>query len=275
MAAAGPAALVALFAWWFSTGAILLVVRLADRRGGGAHLACTLLALPLAALGLAGFGASLAMPGAAGAYLGFAAALAVWGWVELAFLTGVLTGPNRRPCPPGRPGWERFVRAWGTIAWHEMTLAGLAVAMALAAREAANPFGFYTFAVLFGARISAKLNLFFGVPRINTAFLPAPLAHLPSHFRLGRPSWAYPLSVTALAFATGCWLERLLAAAGEAEAVGFALLAALTGLALIEHWFMVLPLPDDRLWRWMLPAPAARHAPRQPTLRPTENAHGL
>jgi hypothetical protein len=37
--------------------------------------------------------------------------------------------------------------------------------------------------------------------------------------------------------------------------VGFALLAAITALALLEHWLMVLPLPDEKLWRWMLPAP--------------------
>jgi len=24
-------------------------------------------------------------------------------------------------------------------------------------------------------------------------------------------------------------------------------------LALLEHWFMVLALPDQKLWRWMLP----------------------
>jgi hypothetical protein len=30
-------------------------------------------------------------------------------------------------------------------------------------------------------------------------------------------------------------------------------LSALTALALLEHWFMVLPLPDEKLWRWMLP----------------------
>ena len=30
-------------------------------------------------------------------------------------------------------------------------------------------------------------------------------------------------------------------------------------LALLEHWFMVLPLPDQKLWRWMLPeAPTAQ-----------------
>ena len=34
----------------------------------------------------------------------------------------------------------------------------------------------------------------------------------------------------------------------------FKFIATLTVLALIEHWFMVLPLPDAKLWRWMIPA---------------------
>jgi putative photosynthetic complex assembly protein 2 len=36
---------------------------------------------------------------------------------------------------------------------------------------------------------------------------------------------------------------------------------ALTALALLEHWLMVLPLPDERLWRWMLPGPS--NAPKR------------
>ena len=36
--------------------------------------------------------------------------------------------------------------------------------------------------------------------------------------------------------------------------VGFALLLALSALATLEHWLMVIPLPDAKLWRWMLPA---------------------
>lgn len=270
MASGWIAALVALFVWWFSTGVILLAVKRADRMGEGAHLWCALATLPVLAFGLAGFRESLAMPGVGGVYLGFLSAIAIWGWVELAFLTGVLTGPNRRPCPPGRPEWERFLRAWGTIAWHEMALVGLMLFMGLAAWEAHNGFGFYAFAVLFFARISAKLNLFFGVPKINVEFLPRPLAHLPSHFRIARMNGLYPVSVTLLALATGCWAERLWSAATPAETVGFALLTALTGLALLEHWFMVLPLPDEKLWRWMLPAPERKHP-----LRPTEDAHGL
>jgi hypothetical protein len=45
--------------------------------------------------------------------------------------------------------------------------------------------------------------------------------------------------------------------------VGFALLTAMTALALLEHWLMVLPLPDEKLWRWMLPAAPTTQAIRQ------------
>ena len=120
---------------------------------------------------------------------------------------------------------------------------------------AENTVGLWTFAVLYFARISAKLNLFLGVPKINVEFLPAPLSHLPSHFRHAKLNALFPVSVTALTFATACWLERIYAATTPADQVGFALLAALTGLALLEHWLMVLPLPDEKLWRWMIPVP--------------------
>lgn len=260
------AALIALFAWWFSTGLILILVRWADARGRS--LSVTLAALPLLALGLAGLWTSRGALTPGAVYTAFLSALAVWGWIELAFLAGVITGPNRHLCPEGRPGWERFLRAWGTIAYHEMTLVFTLIALWLALHGAANMFGVWTFAVLFAARVSAKLNLFLGVPKINTEFLPAALAHLPSHFRIAPMNGLFPVSVTALSFAIACWLERLYSAASPAGTAGFALLSALTALALLEHWFMVLPLPDEKLWRWMLPAPKRHHDPR-------EDAHGL
>jgi putative photosynthetic complex assembly protein 2 len=60
------------------------------------------------------------------------------------------------------------------------------------------------------------------------------------------------------------------AADDPASVTGFALLAALTILALLEHWFMVLPLPDQKLWRWMIPP--VKHPL---TDRLHEDAHGL
>ncbi|MDU9006648.1 putative photosynthetic complex assembly protein PuhE [Sedimentitalea todarodis] len=249
------AALFALFAWWFSTGAILWAVRHADRRGPQARLICTLAGLPVLGIGFWGFAATLHDPGLQAAYLSFLAALAIWGWIELAFLTGAITGPNAYDCPDDTPEWERFIRAWGTIAYHEMLLVSVLVLIWLFGNGAINAFGLWTYTILYFARISAKLNLFYGVPRINTEFIPDALRHLPSHFRISRVNWVFPVSITALSFATACWLLRLYAAQTAGETAGFALLTAITALALLEHWLMVLPLPDAKLWRWMLPAP--------------------
>ena len=262
------AALVALFFWWFATGAILVAVRRADREGAKARLWAVLWNLPFLLLGGFGFLDTLGNNSVAGAYVGFLSALALWGWIELAFLTGVITGPVRQPLKAGVREWERFIRAWGTIAYHEMLLAFTLLAMIVASLGAENQFGMWTFAVLFAARVSAKLNLFLGVRKINVEFIPEHLNHLPSHFRIARMNWLFPISITGLSFALACFLERIWAVEMQADIVGFALLSALTALALLEHWFMVLPLPDEKLWRWML---AERTMPNQ-AIKTSEDA---
>ncbi|SHI82998.1 putative photosynthetic complex assembly protein 2 [Palleronia salina] len=260
------AAALALFVWWFSTGAILWAVKRADGRGPGAHGRVVLLGLPLLVAGVAGVILTRNSVGAPALYGGFLSALAVWGWIEMAFLTGTVTGPGRGPLPFCMTEGQRFRAAWAVLAWHELLLLAGFVLVALATFGAANDLAFWTYAVLFFARISAKLNIFLGVPRINTEFLPAPLAHLPSYFRQGPVSWLFPLSILVLTLAVFCWIERL-AVTGETR---FALLLTLTALALVEHWLMVLPLPDAKLWRWMIPAP-------RPTddLPKSEKRHGF
>lgn len=258
------AAATAVFAWWFFTGAILLLVRRADggddarepgANFGVAHGRNVFLSVPLAALGFAMLGISAQEMTVANAYAAFIAVLLIWGWIELAFLSGVITGPERRPCPEALNGSARFARAWDTVSTHELLLAAALLAVAVISFGAENTVGFWSYLILFTARISAKLNLFFGVPRINTEFVPAPLEHLKSYFRQGPITMAFPIGVTFLSVTAACFAERLLTATNPADAVGFALLTALATLAAVEHWLMVVPLPDAKLWRWMLPAP--------------------
>ncbi len=257
-----------LFLWWFSTGVILWRVRVADNGTASDHLNSVFLGLPLLAIGFFAARASLPDLSAGGIYWAFLAALVLWGWVELAFLSGIITGPNRTVCPPFAPMSQRFLRAVGTIAWHELLLIGIMVALGIASIDAANPFAFGTFALLFLARISAKLNLFLGVPRINTHFLPRPLSHLASHFRIGRITAFFPISVSILTVASALLLERAINVETPGMSVGYALLTCLCLLALLEHWFMVLPLPDEKLWRWMLPA-------AKPKIDHLEDTNGL
>lgn len=263
------AALTALVLWWAATGAILWRVHAADRGGPGAHLMSVILFLPLLVGGLIAAHRTAGDASALGAYWGFLAALAVWGWIELAFLSGVIAGPNTAAPAPGLAGWPRFRAAFLAIAWHEAALVAALAYLAAVTLGGPNPFAFWTFLLLFLARISAKLNLFLGVPRINADFLPAPLSHLRGHFRQGPISGFFPLSVTLLAAALGALIEAWWSATTPGQAVGTTLLTALCALALLEHWFMVWRLRDDKLWRWAIPAP-----PESPkTLR--GQTHGL
>ncbi len=250
------AAAYAIFFWWFSTGAILYVVSRAEREGRDGYMSAVVMAVPVLFLGCVGVMVSLEDTGLKGAFVGFTSALLIWGWFEMAFLAGIITGPNSYPTPSETQGWERFVRAWGAIAYSEMALVFSAILITLLSLGASNQIAVWTFMVLFFARIFAKLNLYFGVPNINDEFLPRPVRHLTTHFRRAPMNAFFPISVTLLTFALACWIERAVAMpSGSGAETGFVLLAALTALALFEHWMMILPLPDAALWRWLLPSP--------------------
>jgi putative photosynthetic complex assembly protein 2 len=245
------ASLLAIFAWWFATGAILVAVRRADRLGR--HGMTTFMGLPLLAFGIWAVAASLHDASVFGVYVGFAGALAIWGWIELAFLAGVITGPMRDDCRPGFAGRDRFFRAFSTVAYHELALTVGLWGLVIASDGAENRMALAIYLVLFIARILAKLNLYYGVPRINTEFVPLRLNHLKSYFRRGPVTLAFPAAITILTTLLAICAERLWTAGSDATVAGYALLTAMAGLALLEHWLMVVPLPDAKLWRWMLP----------------------
>lgn len=252
------AVLFTVFVWWFSTGLILLLVT----RLRSGHRLLVWASAPVAAAAVGGVVWTGTVPGVPTAYLGFAAGILLWGWFELAFLTGVLTGPSRASCPPGARGWRRFRAAWHTVSHHELALLAVLLLLIWANQGAEQPVGFWTFMMLFGARISAKLNVFLGVPNLSEEMLPAPVAHLKTYFAKRRMNLLFPVSITLLTFAVACWVERAYAAApGSGAEIGFILLATLSLLALIEHWLMVLPVRDAVLWRWSMARPALTKSP--------------
>lgn len=265
------ACLVAIFSWWFFTGIILIAVRLCDRLRASARQKACLISLPVFTLGIWGveYTATVMAPWAI--YGAFFAVLLVWGWIEFAFLTGVITGPNVSECPPNISPAERFIRAWGTLAYHEIALLASLAVIIYIGWGAENPFGMWTFIILYGARVFAKLNLFLGVPRINVEFVPKALSHLTSHFRLSSMNWFFPLSITMLTFALACWVERIYAVSAPEQIIGFSLLSSMTAMALVEHWVMVLPIPDAQLWRWMIPQKRKRIEQKYRR----EDSHGL
>jgi putative photosynthetic complex assembly protein 2 len=178
----------------------------------------------------------------------------------MAFLMGFVTGPRKQGCPAGCSGWRHFGHAAETLLHHELAIAASAVAVVLLTWNAPNQLGAWTFLALWGMRLSTKLNVFLGVPNLSEEFLPEHLQYL-KHFFTKKPmNPLFPVSITLATLVTVLAVQRAAAATGPFEATAFTFLATLLALAVIEHWFLVLPLPSATLWSWGLRSRAPRDA---------------
>lgn len=252
-------ALYALFLWWFGTGAVLLLDRLPCASRRASLLGVSVLAL--GALWVIWLTADQRSVGAALA--AFTAAIVVWGWHELTFLTGVISGSRRTACPPGARGWRRFRLAAATLMHHEIALAATVLALAAGLWDAANPVALCTFGLLWLLRLSAKLNIFLGAPNVADEFLPDDLRYLESYFRRDRVSLLFPVSAAlGAAFVAWCAVRAIAPGTDDFTAAGYALAGALTALGVLEHWFMVLPFREAALWRWWMKTRAIRRGKR-------------
>jgi putative photosynthetic complex assembly protein 2 len=189
-------------------------------------------------------------PSPVGAYIGFAAAIAIWGWHELGFLMGFVAGPNHAPRPADATGWGRFRLATATVIHHEVALAATTLALAVLTWDQSNQAATLTFALLFALRLSAKLNLYLGVPNLSDEIFPEHLAYLKTHF--GRPRAMNALFPFSLLLAGGAfwWAWSVADATTGGAAITATLIAGLAALGFVEHLFLVLPLRDGAMWRW-------------------------
>lgn len=178
----------------------------------------------------------------------------MWGWHELAFLTGWLTGPRKTPLTPGAVGWQRFVESVQVMLYHELALILNFGVLWWMQKGQHNHVAICTFALLWFMRLSAKLNLFFGVPQTGAQYLPAHLTYLASYFR---KRYITPWFVLSIGCATGIWFWLVwLAKQGEVDiTTGWVMLAMLLGLAIVEHVIMIFPWPMERLWGWAMKKP--------------------
>jgi putative photosynthetic complex assembly protein 2 len=253
----GPPVLFAILLWWFSTGVILYLDGLPRRTFG----------VSLAVGGAAALGSLLLLhqlrgaTDTASAYIAFTAAIVIWGWNEMAFLMGVVTGPRRIPAQERLTGFARFREAAATVIWHELAIAASGVAIALVTLGGANQIALVTFAVLWLMRLSAKINIFLGAPNVTVEFLPAHLTYLGSYFRKRAMNGFFPPAITA-ATLIGAWLALQAGAAADAhDRAGYALAAGMMALAVLEHWLLFIPISTSWLWRWSLRERAAKPAP--------------
>ncbi len=248
MDSVGLAIAFAAFVWWFSTGAILVLVRMPRAH----HRMALAGAAGLAVLCLWGLWATRSNTTPAGALAGFTYGIVIWGFLETSFLLGHVTGSRRTPLSDGARGLRRFREAFEVLSHHELAILATGILLIALTAGAGNQVGTWTFLCLWAMRISAKLNLFFGAPNVSVEFLPTHLSYLGSYFRRDGVSLFFPLSVSLASLAFGALAHAAAVAPTPFETIALTLISAMLGLAILEHWFLVLPLPDAALWRWAL-----------------------
>lgn len=233
-------------AWWSATGLILYLGRLPARTFAWSLGIASVLLIPDTLL----LRWSTHETSMAGACLGFAASLVVWGWLEMSFVLGVVTGPRRRACPVGCRGAPHFRHAFEAILYHELTTLAAVGLVVVISWRAANNTALWTFMMLWGMRISAKLNLFLGVRNTGETMLPQHLKYLAAFFGQRKVSRLFPVSVTLASLLCGSLVViAYRAPTWDFGATEVALLATLAALATLEHWMLVIPMPADAPWR--------------------------
>ena len=218
--------LFALFVWWFSTGAIFFL----DTRP--AHtFRWSFAAVTLVAIGAVwGVMATSRATSVANAYAGFTYGLIVWGWLETAFYMGFMVGPRRHAPTNRSTGWGHFRQAIGTTLYHELAAVALGAVLAAICWDMPNKLALWVFLLLWLMQLSAKLNVFLGVPNLAEEFLPAHLYFL-RHYMTRKPmNPVFPFSVTLATIVTMAFGYGAATAPTASSAAAFAMLASLAAL---------------------------------------------
>jgi putative photosynthetic complex assembly protein 2 len=243
----GPV-LFALFVWWFSTGAIIYLDGLPRKTFKWSMLAAT----GILAAGFYGLWASAGDTTVHGAYVAFASTLAIWAWHEISFYMGYVTGPRKHACEEGCSGATHLGHAVAVSLWHELAIIVSFAAIAAMTWGGANEIGLWTFLILWWMHESARLNVVLGVRNLNAQFLPPHLDYLKSFLNPKPMNLLFPVSVTV---STVICVMLVMAAADATDPfqqAGFTFLATMMTLAILEHWFLVLPMPSEVMWNWSM-----------------------
>lgn len=244
------AILIALLGWWLSTGVILYL----NLRPRSSHRYSVLAFAVIALVSLSLLPRVAALQTEAAAIGGFCLALGIWGFLEISYLMNFITGTHAEPCPAGARGWRRFRLALGTSIYHELSILLTGLSVIGLTWGAPNQVATGTFAVLWVMRWSAKLNLYLGVANFNEHWLPERNRYLVSYMRTRPLNFLFPFSVAGGTVVATLLLLSAMTADSAFGRLGNMLVCSLLSLAVLEHWFLVLPIRDSALWQWAIEA---------------------
>lgn len=237
---------VTIVAWWLSTGVVLLASRQRQH-----NRAVVLTAATLVAIGSAyGLYASAQVATTAAVFVAFFSAIGIWAWSETTFLVGLITGPRRIPCPSDLVGWRRFGAAFLVVRDHELAILLSAMLVFALTFDGVNQTGLWTFAILWAMRISAKINIFLGAPNSVSILIPARLSYTTTYYRTDRVSPFFPFAIALAVVGLIALVVTAYRAEQSYQVAAWALLATFLALAIVEHFFLILPVSDAALWSW-------------------------
>ena len=232
------AALASIGIWWAST-AVLIFFNFIP----GAQIWVFLTSLTLAISGGTWLLRNGDRTGTRAAYISFTAGLLVWGFAESSFYTGFIFGLDLPPIQVDGPGVDSFFHVIGLSLWHELLALGLGILAAWKVKTARNPFGWYVFLMLFLFHQSAKLNVFLGVQNTGKEFIPDTVATLRPHMTEASMNPLFPISIMVITVIAWTMLRKSLdTSIPRWRRIGFVLIGTMAALALLEHWFLMIPL---------------------------------
>jgi putative photosynthetic complex assembly protein 2 len=253
--------LFAVAVWWAAT---VIIIFACGRRSW--RRAVIVLSSLLAVAALAGMPAISHLTTPLGAALGFLAGIVAWGWFETSYYTGYVVGMEVPPCPPQCRGWRHFIHGVKANLYHELSIF-VGFALVWWATPGPNQVALWTFTIHWWMHQSAKLNVFFGVRNLNEEYLPEHLRRMTQFFSKRPINWFFPFSVT-ISTAWAHWLfYRALQAPDRFTATAYGLASVLMALAILEHWWLILPQPVG-VWAWGL------LSRRTPEVKPTVDVIG-
>ena len=246
------------FLWWFSTGVIFYLNARPTHTFRWSMLAGSL----VLAAAIYGVWASARSATVTGAFVAFSCGLVIWGWHTMSYYMGVITGPRRAAGSTPNKGWRHFTEAAKTSIYHELAIMATVGLMAALTWGQPNQYAVLTLVLLWSMHISAKLNVFLGVRNLNKEFIPQHMAYLTKYFRRRSMNLLFPFSVSIATIITVLLAQSAFAPGADAfAATGSTLLATLMALAVVEHWFMIVPIRADALWRWSIQSPSETPGP--------------
>ena len=186
-----------------------------------------------------------------GVFMSFFWAIVIWSWIETSYYTGFVVGRRTPELEPDTPTGRRFRQAIVANLYHELAILALSGAVIATGWGGVNETGLWAFMILHWTHQSAKINIFLGVNNLTTDYLPDNLKYMAQYFTRRPLNTFFPFSATITTVIATFLFSSILSSNSAGQQVGQALLFVMMVAAILEHWWLVTPVPTS-IWKWAL-----------------------